>query len=74
MPSRLPPNDRSPVMAPIIVECLIVLTNRHGPTARLVFDRLRSEISLGAVVFTQITPQPHTAPTPSTARAGTPPH
>lgn len=46
-------NDRSPVMAaPSVVECLIVLTNRHGPTARLAFDRLRAEINLDVVVFT----------------------
>jgi ribonuclease VapC len=45
--------DRSPVMAaPSIVECLIVLTSRHGPVARTVFERLRSEINLGVVVFT----------------------
>jgi ribonuclease VapC len=46
-------NDRSPVMAaPSVLECLIVLTNRHGPTARMVFDRLKSEINLGVALFT----------------------
>ncbi len=46
-------NDRSPVIAaPSIVECLIVLTSRHGTIARTVFDRLKSEINLGVVVFT----------------------
>ncbi len=45
--------DRSPVMtAPGVVECLIVLTSRHGLVARTVFDRLKSEINLGIVVFT----------------------
>lgn len=33
-------------------ESLIVLTGRHGLTARTVFDRLRSEISLGFQPFT----------------------
>ena len=46
-------NDHSPVMAaPSVVECLIVLTHRHGPAARLAFDRLRTEISLDVVAFT----------------------
>ena len=45
--------DRSPVMAaPSVVECLIVLTSRHGPIARTVFDRVSSEINLGTVTFT----------------------
>lgn len=39
--------DRSPVMSTAnAAECLIVLTSRHGATARTVFDRLRSEINL----------------------------
>lgn len=33
-------------------ESLIVLTSRHGLTARTVFDRLRSEINLGFQPFT----------------------
>lgn len=37
----------SPVMsAPTVAECLIVLTARHGPVARTIFERLRSEIGL----------------------------
>lgn len=45
--------DRSPVMAaPSVVECLIVLTSRHGAVARTVFDRLKAEINLGIVQFT----------------------
>lgn len=45
--------DRNPVMAaPNVVECLIVLTSRHGPIARTVFDRLSSEINLGIAHFT----------------------
>ena len=45
--------DRSPVMsAANAVECLIVLTSRHGLTARTVFDRLRTEINLGLQPFT----------------------
>lgn len=45
--------DRSPVMAaPSVVECLIVLTSRHGQVARAVFDRLKSEINLGVAAFT----------------------
>lgn len=40
--------DRSPGMsAANALECLIVLTNRHGMLARTVFDRLRTEINLG---------------------------
>jgi ribonuclease VapC len=40
--------DRSPAMSSAsAVECLIVLTNRHGLIARTVFDRLRAEINLG---------------------------
>ena len=39
---------RNPVIgAPTLAEALIVLTARHGPVARTVFDRLRSEINLG---------------------------
>jgi len=45
--------DPHPVIStPNAVECLIVLTSRHGPVARTVFDRLRSEINLGLVDFT----------------------
>jgi ribonuclease VapC len=45
--------DRSPVMsAASILECLIVLTHRHGPIARTLFDRVRTEISLGVKPFT----------------------
>jgi ribonuclease VapC len=44
---------RSPVMsAPTVAECLIVLTARHGPVARTIFERLRSEIDLGVAYFT----------------------
>jgi ribonuclease VapC len=46
-------DDRSPVIsAANAVECLIVLTNRHGLIARTVFDRLRTEINLGLQPFT----------------------
>lgn len=45
--------DRSPVMSTAnAAECLIVLTSRHGATARTVFDRLRSEINLEFQPFT----------------------
>lgn len=45
--------DRSPVISTAnAVECFIVLTNRHGLVARSVFDRLRTEISLGLQPFT----------------------
>ena len=45
--------DRRPVMsAPTVAECLIVLTARHGPVARTIFERLRSEIRLGVAHFT----------------------
>ena len=45
--------DPSPVIsAANAVECLIVLTNRHGLIARTVFDRLRTEINLGLAPFT----------------------
>jgi ribonuclease VapC len=45
--------DRSPVMsAANVVECLIVLTNRHGVIARTVFDRLCTEINLVVQPFT----------------------
>ncbi|POY01055.1 VapC toxin family PIN domain ribonuclease [Mycobacterium kansasii] len=44
--------DRSPVMSTAnAAECLIVLTSRHGFTARTVFDRLRFEINLGFQPF-----------------------
>jgi ribonuclease VapC len=45
---------RRPVMsAPTVAECLIVLTARHGPVARTIFERLRSEIGLGVTDFTE---------------------
>jgi ribonuclease VapC len=45
--------SRRPVMsAPTVAECLIVLTARHGPVARTIFERLRSEINLGVTPFT----------------------
>ena len=45
--------DPSPVISTAnAVECLIVLTNRHGLIARTVFDRLRTEINLGLQPFT----------------------
>lgn len=45
--------DRSPVIAaPSVVECLIVLSSRHGPVARTVFDRLKTEINLSVMDFT----------------------
>jgi ribonuclease VapC len=44
---------RKPVMsAPTVAECLIVLTARHGPVARTIFERLRTEIGLGVAHFT----------------------
>jgi ribonuclease VapC len=44
---------RSPVMsAPTVAECLIVLTARHGPLARTIFERLRAEIGLTVEHFT----------------------
>lgn len=47
-------NARERVMsAPTVAECLIVLTARHGPLARTIFERLRNEISLGVVHFTE---------------------
>lgn len=45
--------DRSPAMSTAnVVECLIVLTSRHGLIARTVFDRLRTEINLSVQPFT----------------------
>ncbi|MGN7779464.1 type II toxin-antitoxin system VapC family toxin [Mycolicibacterium sp. 22603] len=45
--------DRGPsIAAPSVVECLIVLSNRHGPVARTAFDRLKAEINLTVVDFT----------------------
>lgn len=44
---------RGPVMsAPTVAECLIVLTARHGPVARTIFERLRGEIALDVADFT----------------------
>jgi ribonuclease VapC len=43
---------RNPVVAaPTLAETLIVLTARHGPVARTVFERLRVEINLGVQPF-----------------------
>jgi len=45
--------DRSPVIsAANALESLIVLTSRHGVTARVAFDRLATEINLGLQPFT----------------------
>lgn len=45
--------DRGPaIAAPSFVECLIVLTARHGAVARTAFDRLKTEINLTVVDFT----------------------
>lgn len=45
--------DRSPVIAaPSVVECLIVLSSRHGTIARTAFDRLKTEINLAVIDFT----------------------
>lgn len=38
--------------APTLTETLIVLTARHGPVARTVFERLHSEINLHVAEFT----------------------
>jgi ribonuclease VapC len=47
-------SDRSPVVAaPTAAETLVVLTARHGPVARTVFDRLRYEIDLLIRPFTE---------------------
>ncbi|MFZ0902746.1 MAG: type II toxin-antitoxin system VapC family toxin [Mycobacterium sp.] len=44
---------RQPVMsAPTVAECVIVLTARHGPVGRTVFERLRTEINLAVAHFT----------------------
>ena len=44
---------RAPVMtAATLTETLIVLTARHGPVARTVFDRIRNEVNLGITEFT----------------------
>jgi ribonuclease VapC len=44
---------RNPMMsAPTVAECLIVLTARHGPVARTIFERLRTETSLHVGDFT----------------------
>lgn len=45
---------QTPAMAaPSAVETLIVLTARQGPVARSAFERLRAEINLGIVDFTE---------------------
>jgi ribonuclease VapC len=45
--------DRSPTIAsPSVVECLIVLSSRHGSVARTAFDRLKAEINLAVLDFT----------------------
>lgn len=38
--------------APTVAECLMVLTARHGPAGRTAFERIRAEIGLGTVNFT----------------------
>jgi ribonuclease VapC len=38
--------------APTVAECPIVLTARHGPVGRTVFERLRTEINLDVAHFT----------------------
>lgn len=44
--------DRGPaIAAPSVVECLILLTARHGAVARTAFDRLKAEINLTVVDF-----------------------
>ena len=44
---------RNSVMsAPTVAECLIVLTARHGPVARTIFERVRTEIKLAVAHFT----------------------
>lgn len=44
----------APTMAaPSVVETLIVLTARHGPLGRTIFERLRAEIGLGVADFTE---------------------
>lgn len=43
---------RGPVIAaPALAETLIILTARHGPTGRTVFERLRSEVHLTVQPF-----------------------
>lgn len=43
---------RSPAMAtPTVAETLIVLTARHGPVARTIFERIRAEIGFDIVSF-----------------------
>ncbi|CKM53759.1 toxin [Mycobacterium tuberculosis] len=62
----------SPVMsAPTVAECLIVLTARHGPVARTIFERLRSEIGLSVSSFTPSMPLPRNEPFCDTARGAT---
>jgi ribonuclease VapC len=44
---------RDPIMsAPTATECLIVLTVRHGPVGRTIFERLRTEVGLRITDFT----------------------
>lgn len=43
---------QSAISAPTATECLIVLTARHGPIARTVFERLRAELDLQVIDFT----------------------
>lgn len=53
----------SPVMsAPTVAECLIVLTARHGPVARTIFERLRSEIGLSVSSSPPSMPLPRNEP------------
>lgn len=39
------------IAAPTLTETLVVLTARHGPVVRTVFDRLRGEINLDVAEF-----------------------
>jgi ribonuclease VapC len=43
----------SVIPAPTLAETLIVLTARHGPIARTVFERLRAEIKFEIAAFTE---------------------
>ncbi|MFV0495875.1 type II toxin-antitoxin system VapC family toxin [Mycobacterium sp.] len=43
---------RPMMSAPTVAECLIVLTARHGPVARTIFERLKSEIDIDVRPFT----------------------
>jgi ribonuclease VapC len=46
-------STRNPVIgAATLTETLVVLTARHGPIARTIFERIRTEINLGIAEFT----------------------